>query len=144
MKHTARVTATLVFFFLVAQIVGLFIINEYIDHQRTAETKKVSWEPLPYNLQRPEVENESTSFISIFISILLGTALLLFIVKINKPSFWRAIFFVSIMSTLSFAFYPFVRKVFHGTDAFIVTGAMAILFSLLKLFRPNVIMQNIS
>ena len=68
MKHTLKVTVALVLFFFMAQFVGLIVVNQYIDHKKTIETKVVVYKPLPYNLERPQVEDQSTSFIYIFIS----------------------------------------------------------------------------
>ena len=97
MKHTLKATITLVLFFFLAQLTGLLIVNQYIDHQKTAETQTVAYRPLPYNLERPEVENQSTSFIYVMVSILVGTGLLLLIIKTNKPLFWKMMFFISVL-----------------------------------------------
>ena len=37
MKHTLKVTLALVAFFFLAQVVGLLIVNQYIDHKKTVE-----------------------------------------------------------------------------------------------------------
>lgn len=136
MKHTLKVTLALVAFFFLAQVVGLLVVNQYIDHKRTIETKEVVYKPLPYNLERPEVKNQSTSFIYITIAIIFGTILVLLLVRFNKPNIWRFWFFLTVWLTLSISFAAFINTM--------VAAAAALVFALLKLFKPNVLMQNIS
>jgi len=136
MKHTLKVTIALVLFFFLAQFVGLLIINQYIDHKKTVETQTVSYKPLPYDLERPEVRNESTSFIYIVISILIGTLILLFIIRTNKPIFWKIIFFFSVFFTLTIAFSAFMNQY--------IAGILALILTILKSYKPNFIIQNFS
>ena len=55
MKHTFGVTLVLVGIFLISQLVGLAVTNQYIDHAATKETGKVTFTSLPYNISRPEI-----------------------------------------------------------------------------------------
>ena len=136
MKHTSKVTIALVLFFFLAQFTGLLVVNHYIDHKKTIETKTVVMKPLPYGLERPEVKNESTSFIYIAIAIFIGTILVLLLIKFNKPFIWKLWFFATVWITLSIAFAAFLNN--------IVAAALALILSLLKLYKPNVIIQNLS
>lgn len=136
MKHTLKVTIALVLFFFMAQFTGLLIINHYIDHKKTVETKAVAWQPLPYNLERPEVKNQSSSFIYITIAILIGTILALLLIKFNKPLIWKLWFFATVWLTLSIAFAAFLNNV--------VAAILALVLSILKMYKPGVIIQNIS
>ncbi len=136
MKHTLKVAIALIIFFFLAQITGLLIISRYLDHQKIAETKELAWQPLPYNLERPIVKNQSTSFIYISIAILIGTSLVLLLVKLNKPFIWKIWFFATVWLTLSIAFAAFINN--------IIAAILAFLVSLLKLYKPNVIIQNLS
>ena len=119
-----------------AQFMGLLIINKYIDHKKTVETKKVEWQPLPYNIERPEVKNQSTSFIYIIIAILIGTILVLLLIKFNKPLIWKSWFFITVWLTLSIAFAAFINN--------IIASILALVISILKLYKPNIIIQNLS
>lgn len=136
MKHTIKITVALVFFFFMAQLFGLLIINQYIDHKKTTETKTVEWQSLPYGFERPEVKNQSTSFIYITIAILIGTVLVLLLVKFNKTFLWKLWFFATVWITLSIAFAAFINSIAAAILAFIV--------SVLKLYRPSIIIQNLS
>lgn len=136
MKHTFRITFALIGFFLLTQFIGLAVINHYIDHQKTSETKSVEWKVLPYQLERPQVENQSTSFIPIVIAVIIGTVLVLLLIKWNKPVIWRAWFFLTILLTLSIALSAFTAQ----WTAF----GIALLLTILRVFKPNVATQNIS
>ena len=80
MKHNLEITVFLITLFLASQVTGLFIVDKYIDKKATAETGTVTYKNLPYSIERPVVE-PSTSFIFIFIAILIGTGLLLLLVN---------------------------------------------------------------
>lgn len=136
MKHTFKVTIALVLFFFMAQFTGLLIVNHYIDHKKTADTRAVEWQPLPYGLERPQVKNQSTSFIYITLAILAGTILVLLLVKFNKPLVWKLWFFATVWLTLSIAFSAFLNNV--------IAAMLALVVSILKLYRPNAIIQNLS
>jgi presenilin-like A22 family membrane protease len=136
MKHTLKVAIALVLFFFLAQFTGLLIINQYIDHTRTVETKTVTYKPLPYNIERPEVKNQSISFIYITLAILIGTLLVLLLIKFNKPLIWKFWFFVTVWLTLAIAFAAFINN--------LIAAILALIFSILKLYKPNIIIQNLS
>jgi presenilin-like A22 family membrane protease len=135
MKHTLKITLILVLFFFVSQVVGLAITNEYLDHKTTAETGNVTWQALPYNMERPPVE-ESTSYIWIISAILIGTLLLYLLIKFKKVNLWKIWFFLAILLTLSVAFAAFIPQ--------IIAFILALIFAIFKIFKPNVIMQNIT
>ena len=136
MKHTFKVTIALVLFFFLAQFAGLLIINQYIDHAKTIEAKQIVMKPLPYGFERPEVKNQSTSFIYITIAIFIGTFLVLLLVKFNKSFIWKLWFFATVWLTLSIAFAAFINS--------IAAAIIALVVSVLKLYKPNVIIQNFS
>ena len=136
MKHTLKVTIALVLFFFMAQFTGLLIINHYIDHKKTVEKKSVEWKPLPYSLERPQVKNQSTSFIYITIAILIGTILALLLIKFNRTFIWKLWFFVTVWLTLSIAFAAFLNN--------FIAAVLALIISVLKLYKPDIIIQNLS
>jgi presenilin-like A22 family membrane protease len=135
MKHTFEVTVTLVLLFFLSQVMGLAITNQYIDHEKTAETGVTTWEKLPYEIERPPVD-ESSSFIYIIIAILIGTGLLLLLVKYKKVMFWKTWFFLGVLITLIIALKPFIGQQF----AFLISLVLA----LVKVFRPNIFVHNIT
>ncbi len=83
MKHTFKITLMLVAIFLFAQIVGLAVVNSYIDHKASSETGDSVFGDLPYDIDRPDVE-EGSSFWYIFSAILVGTGIIFLIIKFRK------------------------------------------------------------
>ncbi|MEK6946228.1 MAG: presenilin family intramembrane aspartyl protease [Nanoarchaeota archaeon] len=136
MKHTLKVTLALIAFFFLAQVVGLLIVSQYIDHKKTIEAREIVYKPLPYNLERPQVENQSYSFIYITIAIIFGTILILLLIRFNKPNIWRFWFFATVWLTLSIAFASFINT--------IAAAVLALVVAVLKIYRPNILLQNIS
>lgn len=135
MKHTLKITLLLALIFFISQVVGLAITNEYIDHKTTAETGNVTWQALPYNLERPPVE-ESTSYIWIISAILIGTFLLYLLIKFKKINLWKLWFFFAVLLTLAVAFSAFIPQS--------IALILAVIFAIFKIYKPNLIMQNIT
>ncbi len=135
MKHTLKITLILILFFLITQVVGLSIINSYIDHKTSVETGKSTFKSLPGGLERPQVEEE-TSYIPIFAAIIVGTLLILLIIKMKKVRLWKFWFFLSVLLCLTVALAAFFQSIY----AFIA----ALLLSLLKVLRPNIYIHNLT
>ena len=144
MKHTFKITLILVAIFLVSQIVGLAITGRYIDvEERTVideETgeeiivKDLSYGELPY-IERPIVE-ESSSFLYILSAVLIGTMLVLVLVRFKKVNIWRIWFFLAVFLCLMVALGAFIPGV--------IAAVLGLVFAALKVFKPNVIIHNLT
>ena len=141
MKHTLKITLLLVSIFFITQVIGLAITNEYISTKEyvNPETKEVSKkviaEKLPYNIERPKLR-ESTSYLWLLSAILVGTLLLLVLMKFKKTSLWKLWFFLAIFSTMSIAFSAFIDHT--------LAAILALTLALLKIYRPITIIQNLT
>ena len=151
MKHTFKITIILTILFLLTQLIGLGIISKYVDIQEVVKQVEIEvdgetitqeiivkvedWDNLPYDLERPKIES-NTSYIAIGFSILLATLLALLLIKLEARILWKAWFFLSVWFTLSIAL-----------NAFILQSAAVLLglgLAYLKAFKPNVIMHNLT
>ena len=135
MKHTLKITVMLVLLFFLSQVVGLAITNQYINHEKTAETGVTTWEELPYNFERPPLE-ESSSFIYIIIAVLLGTGLLMLLIKFKKVNWWRFWFFIGVVVFLTIALKPFMKQE--------IALAIGFVLAFFKVVRPNIFVHNIT
>lgn len=135
MKHTLKVTIILIIVFLLAQLIGLAVTNEYIDHKATEETGNVTWVALPYNIARPEVE-EGTAFTSILVAILLGTLLVFILIKFGKVMWWKIWFFLAVAFCLTVSLSAFIPQ---G-----IALLLAIFFGVYKIARPTIIIHNLT
>ena len=135
MKHTLKITLFLVLIFFAAQIVGLGVTNEYIDHNQTAETGQVVFRELPYNITRPEVD-QTQSFIWIFVAIIIGTLLVFLLIRWRKPNVWRFWFLLSVVVTMAFSLSAFMN--------YVIATLLSIFFGIWKVFRPNIYIHNLT
>jgi len=135
MKHRWSVTLFLTALFLCAQLLGLVIINSYIDKEKTAAAGETVFEELPLALERPEIE-ERTSFIYIFIAVLIGTGILLLLLRFNLARLWKAWYALAVFVTLTIAFAAFIPQLYAALLSLVATVG--------KIFRPNVLVQNAS
>ncbi|MBD3319403.1 hypothetical protein GF342_05860 [Candidatus Woesearchaeota archaeon] len=131
MKHSLSITLMLVGFFVVAQIFGVLIVNQYVDVQKSVEMGETVFKDLPtvggVVFERPDVE-ENVSFLYVFLAILVGTVILLLMIKFAKW-LWKPWFFMAISLSLYFAFAPFVPVLF--------AGVLALFLAAMKLIGPR-------
>jgi len=136
MKHTLKITIILVILFFSAQIIGLYIINQYIDHAKTKEQGSIAAKELQFGnfiIERPP----SQGIIGyILAGILIGTVLLLFLIKLKAVRIWKLWFFLSVWFLLTFALNPLVTPTF--------AWLIALIFALWKVLKPTLIIQNIT
>ena len=135
MKHTLKITIILVLVFLAAQLMGLSILDSYIDHEALAETGNLTYSNLPIGIERPEV-SEGSSFIYILLAILIGTALLLLLIKFKKMNLWKIWFLLAVIVCLTIAFSAFIGQV--------AALVLAIILAVSKIYKPNVFIHNIT
>ncbi|MBI2669402.1 hypothetical protein HYX14_06185 [Candidatus Woesearchaeota archaeon] len=132
MKHTFIITAILLGSFLLAQFVGLAILHQYIDSEKSVEEGKTIFKDLPIG-ERPPLE-EKTSFIPTMIAIIIGTLILLVLIRYHLIWVWKAWFLIAVVLSLTIAVGAFLPA--------IVAFAVAAVLGLWKIFRPNVWVQN--
>ncbi|MBI2576734.1 hypothetical protein HYV84_05965 [Candidatus Woesearchaeota archaeon] len=135
MKHTLNVTVLLLLLFFASQLIGLIITLKYIDVKTTQETGKPSFSNLPFEIERPPLE-EKTSFLYIFGAIIMGTLLVLLLIKLKTRFLWKAWFFLAVMLSLSIALAAF----FPASLALVIAVGLA----LWKILRPNMLIHNLT
>ena len=132
MKHNLTIIILIALMFLASHLVGLVIINNYLP--KKLATGEVVETKLPYNIERPPLE-EKTSYIPIFITILFATILALVLIKFKALLLWKIWFFISITLTLGIALSAFINQIY--------ALIFAIILALVKLFKPQVIINNL-
>lgn len=135
MKHSIHITAFLLAVFLLTQLVGLRVVDNYLDREATAKAGVATYKALPYRIERPDIKPELSAWF-IFAAIAIGTIILLFLMKFEKVGFWRLWFFLSVLVTLSIALASFIP----AAAAFV----LSLVFSVWKVFRPNVVVHNLT
>ncbi|MFC1753439.1 presenilin family intramembrane aspartyl protease [Thermoproteota archaeon] len=143
MKHTLKVTLILVGLFLVTQFVGLVTVNTHISVEEDPDTGDIIID-YPDTLLGPPatIEHESKDpFIIVgkilallAILILIGTALLILIIKYQIHKVWKVWFFLAVWATMAVAFGVYIN--------WIIAAVIAFGFGLWKIYKPNVYVYN--
>ena len=136
MKYDKKITLLLVSLFLLSQMVGLVFLAEDMQVVTTPEGN------VPVHGEtaigpRPDVDVDSgESVLYILTGVFIGTVLLLLIIRFSKVNYWKILFFISVLTTITIAMGVFVSPVF----AFFIGLFLAIL----KIFRSNVFVHNLT
>jgi len=152
MKHTWTATTFLIMIFIIAQLTGLLIINEYMDIKESSETGEAVIKKEVYDHSvggaPPEVKNKMFSAVMIMTAIIVGTGILLLLIKYRLGRFMKLWLFIAIAICLGKAFSPFVFKFMKNwlpsmiSFSSLIAVIFAILFGLFKLYRNNVYIHN--
>src|SRR3989338_2291842 len=141
MKHTLKITLLLALIFFITQVIGLAVTNkyittkEYIDPETNLVVREIVPQDLPYDIERPQVA-ESTSYIWIVAAILIGTLLLLLLIRYQRFNLWKLWFFLAVFVTMAIAFSAFIPSA--------IAALLAFILALLKILRPTTIIQNLT
>ena len=136
MKHTLKITIFLVLFFMLSQLIGLFIVNSSIQEVKESETGEIEVIYTDTAIgERPDMD-PNVSFWYIISAILVGTGLVLLLIRFKKVHLWKTWFFLAVWLTTTVALGVFVEKW--------IAYLVAILFAAWKIFKPNVYVHNIT
>jgi len=139
MKHTWIVSCFLLILFFAAQLIGLIITQAYIDFKATAETGELTWKELPsiagLKIERPDVEPQ-LSIWYIIGAVLVGTLLILLIIKLGKMLLWKLWFYFAVVLCLQIAIAAFVPAAY--------SFVLALGLGWFKVFRPNLYIHNLT
>ncbi len=137
MKHTWIMTLFLLVLFFAAQVIGLQITQSYINMEASIIAGEVVWKELPaiagLKIERPQVEPRFSIWY-IIIAVLVGTLLILLIIKLGKMLLWKLWFFLAVVLCLQIAIAAFLP----ATISFL----LALFFGWWKIFKPNIFVHN--
>jgi len=139
MKHHWKITSFLLLLFICAQLIGLKVVSSYVDTQATREQGILVWKNLPaiagVQVERPDIAPQY-SVIYITLAILLGTILILAIIRFKQVLLWKLWFFAAMTTCLHIALAAFLPT--------LLAFLLALIFATFKVFKPNLILHNIS
>ncbi len=125
MKHNLFITLCLLILFLTAHIIGLFIIQKYLP----TENK------LPFGIEKPQFD-EKTSYLPIFLTIIIGTILSLILIRFKAVTLFKSWYFLSVLITLVISFSAFIPEK--------IAFVLALLLAGIKIIKPNMILHNLT
>ncbi|MFH1589118.1 MAG: presenilin family intramembrane aspartyl protease [archaeon] len=133
MKHNWNVTVIILFVFFLTQVVGLYLVNQDITTvQEVNGTMVVEHQETAIG-PRPETQGFG-SFLYLAIAVIVGTILVLLIIKYKKMIVWKAWFFLAIFFAISIALGVLIDIKWAFLLAFILSA--------LKIWKNNVIIHN--
>lgn len=135
MKHSLKITFVLLAMFLIAQFIGLYVIDHY----------SVEGNTLPYGMEPPEAQNSSdfyTSFFpSIIIAFIFAVVLLILLTKFNLGFVLKLWFFVVVLIALGIfltSFFPDQNQKYIPYILLI----FALPFAAIKVYKRNFLIHN--
>ena len=76
MKHNIKISLIIVGLFLIAQFIGLSIVNAYFTQE------------LPFGIEKPQIQEE-ISYIPLMIAMILATGFALILIKFEAQKIWK-------------------------------------------------------
>jgi len=135
MKHTLSITIIIVLIFFLSQIIGLYALNVNTKVTQTPEGAIIVEHEETAIGERPDIQGPVT-FVYIVIAILIGTGLLLLLVRLKKIKIWKALYFFAVWMTCSITIGVFTYDFLAFSVCFIL--------AFFKIFRPNVWIHNLT
>jgi len=135
MKHTLKITIILILIFFFSQLIGLTVINKDINVVKTPEGKIEVQHPETAIGPRPEMK-PNVSFWYIIGAVLIGTLIVLILVKFRKFNIWKVWFFFAVWLAMTIAIGVFVDRT--------VAYVLCFLLALWKIYRPNIYVHNLT
>jgi presenilin-like A22 family membrane protease len=133
MKHDLKITLVLIVFFLLAQLVGLALINYKLEIVQVGNQTSVGYT----EISGSELPSWNTSIVLLYVlgGVLVGTLLVLLIIRLKKINLWKAWFFLAVLIAMSFAFDVLIKN-------YTISLIISLLLTYLKIYRHNVVVHN--
>lgn len=146
MKHSFKITAILIIFFLIAQIVGILVNYQYSPivvekKDFRGELVNVSEYSLPYGTNPPEEIDPGISLISIIIAIAVAVGIMLILMNLKAEVFIRYWFLFVIIVAISISINSFIIGWKYSSGIALLFG---IVLGFLKIFKRGVIIHNLT
>jgi len=132
--------------FFLTQIIGLLVINIYsptisqtIDEN--GNQINITSYNLPYGVEPPQDSTPQSSLFSIVIAIAFAVGLILVLMKLRSEIFLRIWFFIVVILAISISFNAFLIKI---PSSSLIALAIAVPLAILKIFKRNVIVHNLT
>ena len=135
MKHTLKITLFLVILFFIAQLIGLLILSKNVVVMESTSgvinIKHFDTIVGP-SLQQPP----KFTFWYFIIAFLIGTGIILILVKLKKIKWWKVLFFLTLWMTMSITFSVFMSD--------ILALILSMFLTFWRMLKPNTIIRNLS
>ncbi|MBU0906683.1 MAG: hypothetical protein KKD18_00215 [Nanoarchaeota archaeon] len=134
MKHTWSITLLLLAMFFVTQLLGLFVMSQYISSDN----------PLPYGMEPPAEVEQRSAFdlvLSFAIAFALVVVIMLLLTKYNAETFLRIWFFAVVVLALGISLNSVL---FFVPNSSIFALIVALPLAFFKIFKRNLVVHNVT
>ncbi|MFH1237225.1 MAG: presenilin family intramembrane aspartyl protease [Candidatus Aenigmatarchaeota archaeon] len=136
MKHTIPVTLIIILIFFLSQVIGLYALGANIMGVTQTPGGETIVEHADTTIgERPEMQGPET-FLYMICAILVGTGLILLLVKFKKFGIWKAMFFFAVWMTCSITLGVFIDP--------LIALVFCIFLAFVKVYRPNIWIHNLT
>ncbi|MFH1650035.1 MAG: presenilin family intramembrane aspartyl protease [Candidatus Woesearchaeota archaeon] len=135
MKHSVTITLVLIALFVVTQFTGLGLLSTSIS-TKTVENETVANYQDTLLGPRPEA-SASEAVVILLVGVLIGTLILLGLIKLKQFRVWKAWFFIAVGVAVSVS----LSAIFHQQWLAWVVGFVLAAW---KIFKPNVFIHNLT
>lgn len=146
MKHSLKIVFILLGMFFITQLIGIAVINQYSP--QVIETIDVEGNiinqttyNLPYGMDPPEDISPTSTLISIVMAIAIAVVFILILMKYKAELFLRAWFLIVVTLALGITINAFILKIPYSA---LISFLIALPIAILKLFKRNIIVHNIT
>jgi presenilin-like A22 family membrane protease len=135
MKHTLQITLLMVLIFFLSQVIGLYALSANTNVTQTPGGEIIVEHQDTAIGERPDIQGLET-FAYVIVAILIGTGLILLLVRFRKIKIWKAMFFFAVWMTCYITLGVFIDYI----------SALVICFFLafFKVWRPNIWAHNLT
>lgn len=135
MKYNIQITLLLIGVFLISQLIGLGFIYQDLEVVQSPSGQITVIHPDTAIGERPDIDKNSGESVGFVLTgVLIGTILLLVIIRFGKVNIWRILFFIAIISTITIALGVFLSP--------LIAIVLALVLTIAKLYRHNLVVHN--
>ena len=150
MKHNLKITTILLSMFIIAQLIGIYVINAdpfTVQKEINGTVQEVDNSYLLWiNPPKAETQGEFTQlFVNIIIAFLLAIVILILLMKFRVSVFLKIWFFLVVSIALLLSFLALMKLLpfeINVRTSFIFSLILAVLLASLKFFGRNFLVHN--
>ena len=133
MKHNKKMTIIILSLFLITQFIGLGIVNHYLQPEN----------PLPYGMEYPEMQDQTSSnnLFSIIISLIIAIFLIFMLTKFKAKIILKIWFLLVTVLALGISFTSFMPGIKYAS---LIAAIIALPIALYKIYGRSFVVHNLS
>ncbi|MCR4327399.1 MAG: presenilin family intramembrane aspartyl protease [Nanoarchaeota archaeon] len=146
MKHNKRITVIILLMFLIAQFIGLYVVGTYAEEKVVnGEVVNNTGKVLPYgmgfNIEENETLDTYSMIFSFLFSFIIAVLVVFLLIKIKSKIILRVWFLAVVTIALGISITSLLPEIKYAS---LIGLAVAIPFSIVKIYKRNVIVHNLT